>query len=68
MIMKMTAMLHKYHTAVLSSYFRKHMGTVDNNFVLHGVIKHLLNIKKKWYAVFVDFTVAFDYLVRYDFW
>ena len=28
--------------------FRKHTGTVDNAFVLHGLITHLLNKIKKY--------------------
>ena len=46
------------------SGFRKHKGTIDNIFVLHGVIDHLLNENKKMYAAFIDFTKAFDYVVR----
>ena len=37
-------------------------------FILHGVITHLLNNNKKLYAAFIDFTKAFDYLVRYVIW
>ena len=48
--------------------FRKHMGTVDNVFVLHGLITHLLNENKKLYAAFIDFTKAFDYVVRENMW
>ena len=44
--------------------FRKHMGTIDNNFVLHGI----LNENKKLYAAFIDFTKAFDYVVRENMW
>ena len=48
--------------------FRKHMGTVENVFVLHGLITHLLNENKKLYAAFIDFTKAFDYVVRENMW
>ena len=48
--------------------FRAHMGTVDNIFVLHGLISHLLNQGKKLYCAFVDFTKAFDYVVRDNLW
>ena len=44
--------------------FRPGMSTVDNNFVLHGLITHVLNSSKKLYCAFVDFTKAFDYVVR----
>ena len=40
------------------------MGTIDNIFVLHVVINHLLNENKKLYATFIDYTKAFDYVVR----
>ena len=32
--------------------FRKNMGTIDNIFVLHGVINHMLNENKKLYIAF----------------
>jgi hypothetical protein len=48
--------------------FRKNMGTVDNIFVLHGVINHVLNTGKRLYAAFVDFTKAFDFVVRDIIW
>ena len=44
------------------------MGTIDNIFALHGVINHLLNGNKKLYAAFIDFTKAFDYVVRENMW
>ena len=40
------------------------MGTVDNIFVLHGIISHMLNEGKRLYCAFIDFTKAFDYVVR----
>ena len=36
--------------------FQKNMGTIDNIFVLHGVINHLLNENKKLHAAFIDYT------------
>ena len=48
--------------------FRPGMSTVDNNFVLHGLITHMLNSSKKLYCAFVDFTKAFDYVVRDNLW
>ncbi|MCG8048238.1 MAG: reverse transcriptase family protein [Candidatus Thiodiazotropha endolucinida] len=48
--------------------FRPGMSTVDNIFVLHGVISHMLNQGKKLYCSFVDFTKAFDYVVRDNLW
>ena len=59
----------KYHVYIeAQAGFRQHMGTVDNIFVLHGLITHLLNNNKKLYAGFVDFTKAFDYLIRDVIW
>lgn len=48
--------------------FRQNMGTTDNIFVLHSVIHHLLNKKKKLFVAFIDFTKAFDYVVRDILW
>ena len=44
------------------------MSTVDNIFFLHGIINHLLNKGEKLFCAFVDFTKAFDYLVRDIIW
>lgn len=44
------------------------MSTVDNIFVLHGLITHLINHGKKLYCVFIDFTKAFDYVMRDNLW
>ncbi|XP_053395382.1 uncharacterized protein LOC123523921 isoform X1 [Mercenaria mercenaria] len=58
-----------YHVYIeAQAGFRQNMGTIDNIFVLHGLINHLLNNNKRMYAVFVDFTKAFDFLVRDVIW
>ena len=44
------------------------MNTVDNIFVLHGLISHILNQGRKLYCDFIDFTKAFDYVVRDNLW
>ena len=44
------------------------MGTVENIFVLHGIISHMLNEGKCLYCAFIDFTKAFDYVVRDNLW
>ena len=44
--------------------FRANMSTVDDIFVLHGLISHILNHGEKIYCAFIDFTKAFDYVVR----
>ena len=48
--------------------FRSEMGTVDNIFVLHGLITHLINQGKKLYCAFVDFKKAFDFINRDIIW
>ena len=48
--------------------FRSQMSTVDNIFVLHGLISNILNHGKQLYCAFVDFTKAFDYVVRDNLW
>ena len=40
--------------------FRKGYSTVDNIFVLHSIIQHYLQRKRKVYVAFVDFKKAFD--------
>ena len=44
------------------------METVDNIFVLHGLITHILSRGSKLYCGFVDFTKVFDYVVREILW
>ena len=44
------------------------MSTVDNIFVLHGLITHFLNHGKKLYCAFIDYIKAFDYVVRDNLW
>ncbi|MCW4345840.1 MAG: reverse transcriptase family protein [Candidatus Thiodiazotropha endolucinida] len=48
--------------------FRANMSTIDDIFVLHGLISHFLNHGKKLYCAFIDFTKAFDYVVRENLW
>lgn len=48
--------------------FRESMGTVDNIFVLHGLISHALDKGEKLFCASVDFTKAFDYVVRDILW
>ena len=36
--------------------------------MLHGLSSHILNRGKKLYCVFIDFTKAFDYVVRENLW
>ena len=48
--------------------FRPGMSTVDNVFVLHGLLSHVLNQGNQLYCAFVDYTKAFDYIVRENLW
>ena len=48
--------------------FRANTSTIDDVFVLHGLISHILNHGKKLYCAFIDFTKAFDYIVRENLW
>ena len=50
------------------SGFRKGMSTVDNIYVLHCLITHCINEKKKLYSAFIDFKKAFDFVVRDILW
>ena len=44
------------------------MSTIDNVFVLFNLLIHFLNKSEKLYCAFVDFTKAFDYIVRDIVW
>ena len=48
--------------------FREHMCTADNVYVLHGLMTHLLNNNRQLYCSFIDFSKAFDYVVRDILW
>ena len=48
--------------------FREHMCTTVNIFVLHGLITHSLNNNRKLFYSFIDFSKAFDYIVRDVLW
>ena len=48
--------------------FRKGMGTSDNIFVLNNSITHFINNNERLYCAFVDFTKAFDFVVRDILW
>ena len=44
------------------------MSTIDNIFVLNGLIAHCINNTEHLYCCFVDFTKAFDYVERDILW
>ena len=59
----------KYNVYIeAQSGFRANMSTVDNIFVLNGLITHVLNQGKQLYTLCVDYTKAFDYVVRENLW
>ena len=58
-----------YHVLIeAQAGFRPGMSTIDNVFVMHGLLSHILNQGDKLYCAFVDFTKAFDYIVRENLW
>ena len=50
------------------SGFRSKMGTIHSMFVLDNVINWLINNKNKFYYAFLDYSKAFDYVVRDIMW
>ena len=51
--------------------FRSKMGTIDSMFVLDNVINWFISNKhdtKKLYCAFLDYSKAFDYVVRDNLW
>ena len=48
--------------------FRRGMGTTDNIFILNNLITHSLDNNQRLYCAFVDFTTAFDFVVRDILW
>ena len=48
--------------------FRSKMGTIDGIFVLDNVINWFISNKKKIYCAFLDYSKAFDYVVRDNLW
>ena len=48
--------------------FTKHVCTINNIFVLNGLITHCINNNEYLDCCFVDFTKAFDYVERDILW
>ena len=48
--------------------FRKGRGTVDSIYILNEMINSFISNGKKLYAFFIDFSKAFDYVVRDNLW
>ena len=66
---RLTAWAEKYGIYIeAQAGFRKNMSTIDNIFVLRSLIRHYLNKNENLFCAFVDFTKAFDYVVRDVIW
>ena len=66
---RLTDWAEKYGVCIeAQAGFRSNMGTTDNLFVLHGLVSHMINSNKKLYCAFIDFSKAFDYVVRDNLW
>ena len=48
--------------------FRSKMGTIDSMFVLDNAINWFISNKKKLYCAFLDYSKAFNYVVRDNLW
>ena len=58
-----------YNIYIEAQYgFRKGRSTVDCMFILHNVIGKFLENGNKLYAFFIDYSKAFDYIVRENLW
>jgi len=54
---RLTDWTSKYNVYIEAQVgFRANMGTVDNIFVLHGILKHMLNTGKRLFCAFIDFS------------
>ena len=66
---RLTDWSEKYYVLIeAQAGFRVNMSTVDDVFVLHSLLTHVLKEGKKLYCAFIDFAKAFDYEVRNNLW
>ena len=66
---RLTEWAEKYHVYIESqAAFRSGMGTTDNIFGLSSLISLFLQSKNKLYTALIDFSKAFDYVVRDHLW
>ena len=66
---RLTEWAEKYSVYIeAQTCFRSNMGTTDNIFSLHDIMSHMLNNGKQLFCAFIDFTKAFDYVVRDNLW
>ena len=65
----MTAWAESYGIYVeAQNGFRSGRGTTDSIFILHSVINKLIEECKALYALFLDFSKAFDFVVHNNLW
>ena len=66
---RLTDWSEKYYVLIeAQAGFRVNMSTVDDVFVLHSLLTHVLNQGSKLYCALIDFTKPFDYVVRDNLW
>ena len=66
---RLTEWSEKYYVLIeAQAGFRVNMSTVDDVFLLHSLLTHVLNQGQLLYFAFIDFTKAFDYVVRDNLW
>ena len=58
----------EYRIYVEAQGFRPGRGTVDNIFVLDGIVNSYLSSGKAFYSAFIDFSKALYYVVRDNLW
>ena len=57
---RLSAWAEDYHIYIeAQADFRKEMGTIDNIFILHGLIKHFINLEQKTLCCFYRFHKSF---------
>ena len=44
------------------------MSTIDNIYVLNGLISKFINNRAQFFCAFIDYTKAFDYIVLENVW
>ena len=59
----------RYGIYVEAQYgFRKGRSTTDCMFILHNIINKFIENGNKLYAFFIDYSKAFDYIIRENLW
>ena len=66
---RLTTWAENYHVYIeAQAGFRKEMGTMDNIFVIKGIINHMLNSNKQLFVAWVDYKKAYGFVVRENMW